>query len=49
MEDSTRLRMEDSIGDAPVCFVHTERVPGQCGVVLGGLVKGTKDYHQSWN
>ena len=37
MEDSTRLRVEDSIGDAPVWLVHTERVPGQCGVVLTGL------------
>ena len=37
MEDSTRLRVEDSIGDALVWLVHTERVPGQCGVVLTGL------------
>ena len=49
MEDSARHRVEDSIGDAPARLVHTERVAGQCGVLLTGLVKGTKDYHQSQN
>ena len=35
--------MEDSIGVAPVHLVHTECVPGQCGVVLRGLLQGAKD------
>ena len=45
--------VEEAIGVAPVHWVHTESVPGQCGVVLRGLVKGEKNgeslyYHHSW-
>ena len=35
--------MEVSFGVASVDLVGTECVPGECVVVLRGLVKGTKD------
>ena len=35
--------MDDSISVAPVNLVRTERVPGQCGVVLRGQVQGVSD------
>ena len=38
-----KTSLDDSISVAPVNLVRTERVPGQCGVVLRGQVQGVSD------